>query len=155
MLRLTTFEFIVRVLPEAFVFIFASYALANNKINMKRYIISSILFATCVYVIRMLPIDYGVHTILNIISQTAILISINKIDIIPAIKASIITFICLFIIELLNMLALSFIFKEHLEAIMSNTMLKTIYGLPSLGIFAIITVCYYYHLRKKDKFKYV
>lgn len=148
MLRLTAFEFMVRAIPEAFVFIFASYAISNHKINVKRYIISSALVAISVYFIRMFPINYGVHTILNIITQTVILISINKIDIIPALKSSIMIFICIFISELLNMLALNLIFKENLEAIMSNTILKTIYGLPSLVCCAIIALCYYY-LRKK------
>ena len=121
------------------------------KLNIKRYIISSILFAICVYFIRMLPINYGVHTILNIISQTVILISINKIDIILAIKSSIITSICLFIIEVLNMLALSLIFKEQLEAIMSNTMLKTIYGLPSLDMFCNYCIMLLLSFEKKGQ----
>lgn len=150
MLRLTAFEFIVRAVPEAFVYIFASYALANNKLNTKRYIISSILLATCTYFIRMLPINYGVHTILYIIMQTIILISISKIDIILAIKSSIITTICLFVVELLNLLILNFVFKEQLESIMSNPISKTIYGLPSLVGFAIVSICYYY-LKKKGK----
>lgn len=153
MLRLTVFEFIIRSIPEAFVFILASYALSSSKINVKRYIISSSLLAACVYSIRMLPINYGVHTILSIITQILILININKIEIIPAVKSSIITFICLFLIELLNMSILSFVFKGNLEVIMSNAMLKTIYGLPSLICFATIALSYYYHLRKKDKFR--
>lgn len=153
MLALTAFEFIVRTIPEAFIFIFASYALSNNKLNIKRYIISSILFGICIYVIRRLPINYGVHTILSIIIQTIILASISKIDVILGIKASIITTISLFIIELLNLLALNIILKEQLESIMLNPISKTIYGLPSLGGFATITLFYYY-LRKKDKFKY-
>jgi len=155
MLRLTAFEFIVRSIPEAFVYIFACYAVSNNKLNIKRYIISSMLFAICVYFIRMLPINYGVHTILSIITQTIILISISKIDIVLAIKSSIITTIFLFIMELLNLLALNLIFKEQLEAIMLNPILKTIYGLPSLVCFGVVVLCYYYHLRKKEKFKYV
>lgn len=155
MLKLTAFEFIVRVIPEAFALVLASYALSNHRINIKRYIFSSILFALSIYFIRMLPINYGVHSILNIIIQTVILISINKIDIIPSIKSSIITFISLFIIELLNMLLLSLVFKERLEGIMSNTILKTICGLPSLLAIAIIALCYYYYLKKKDKLKYV
>lgn len=155
MLKLTVIEFVLRTIPEAFALVLASYALSNHKINIKRYIVSSILFALSIYFIRMLPINYGVHSILNIIIQTVILISINKIDIIPSIKASIITFISLFIIELLNMLLLTLIFKERLEGIMSDTVLKTIGGLPSLLAITIISLCYYYNLKKKDKLKYV
>lgn len=153
MLRLTAFEFIVRVIPEACVYIFASYALSDNKLDAKRYVISSFLLAILIYFIRMLPINYGVHTILHIITQTIILIAISKIDTILAIRASIITTICLFIVELLNLLILNLILNEQLEAVMSNPISKTIYGLPSLGGFAVITLVYYY-FRKRKKSKY-
>ena len=84
--------------------------------------------------------------------QIIILISISKIDIILAIKSSIIATICLFMAEVLNMLALNFIFKEQLQSIMLNTQLKTIYGMPSLGGFVIIVLCCYY-FRKNGKSK--
>lgn len=154
MLSVTVFEFLVRLIPEAFVFIFASYVFSNTKLNVKRYISSSLLLGTCVYTVRMLPINYGVHTILNVIIQTVILISISKIDTILAIKSSIVTTICLFIFEVLNILILSLIFKEQLDTIMLNVELKTLYGLPSLGCFAISALCYYYHVKKKDSIQY-
>lgn len=146
MLRLTPIEFVVRVIPEAFVLIFAMAVLSNTKLNLKKYIISSLLFGVYVYSVRMLPINYGVHTILDIVIMIIIMSSINKTEIILCIKASLITTIVLFICEGFNMLLLNLIFKDKLEAIISNTTLKTIYGLPSLICFAMITIIYY--LRK-------
>ncbi|AWK52350.1 hypothetical protein DIC82_15690 [Clostridium beijerinckii] len=148
MLRLTVFEFVARIIPEAFVLIFAMVVLSNTKFNAKRYIISSLLFGTYVYSVRMLPINYGVHTILDIVIMMIIMSSINKTDIILAIKASLITTILLFICEGLNMLLLSLIFKDRLESIMLDPMLKTLYGFPSLICFTIITIIYY--LRKRN-----
>lgn len=153
MLRLTLFEFIFRTLPEAFIFIFASYVLANHNVNIKKYILSSILVAISIYFIRIFPINFGVHTILNIIIQTAILNGISKIDIIPAVKSAIVTTICLFIIELLNMVVLNIMFENQLNEILSSPKLKTLYGLPSLVMFLIIVSCYYY--LKKGKSEYV
>lgn len=155
MLKLTLFEFIFRAIPEGFVYILASYALSKNKVNAIRYISSSIIFAISMYLIRVLPINYGVHIILNIIVLTLILISINKIDIIPAIKSSIVSFILLFVIEFGNMLFLNLIMKGHLEEIMSDRIMKIIYGFPSLGVFALLAISYYYYLIKKGKHKNV
>ncbi|EKQ51720.1 MULTISPECIES: hypothetical protein [unclassified Clostridium] len=152
MLQLTAFEFIVRAIPEAFIIIFAGYILSNKELNIKRYLISSILLAISTFFIRMLPINYGVHTILSIIIQIILLVYISKIDMILAMKSSIILTICLFIVELLNMLVLNIILKEKLESIMINPIPKTIYGLPSLFGFAFIIFGYYY-LRKKGKSK--
>ena len=154
MLKLTLFEFIFRTLPEAFLFIFACYAFSRTKINRNKYIVSSILFAVAVYFTRLLPINYGVHTILDITIMNILICSVNKIDIILSIKSSIIATIFLFFLEGLNMLMLSFIFKEQLEGIMLNSVQKTLYGLPSIICFAIIILCYYCYSNKKDKFKY-
>ena len=151
MLTLKSFEFVIRTIPEAFLVILGCYAFSKTNFHIKKYIFSSILFAICMYFIRMLPINYGVHTILGIIVINVLVCSINKIDIILAIKSSIIVTICLFIIEALNILVLNFIFKEQLEAIMLNSTLKTLYGLPTLVILAIILLCYYYKSNKKDK----
>lgn len=148
MLRLTTFEFVVRTIPESFVLMLAMYALSNIKFEIKKYIISSLLLATYVYCGRMLPINYGVHTILDIFVMIILICSINKADIILAIKASLITTMVLYIFEGVDVLLFSLIFKDKLEEIMLNSTLKTICGLPSLICFGIITIIYY--LRKKD-----
>jgi hypothetical protein len=147
MLRLTAFEFVVRTIPESFALMLAMYALSNTKFEMKKYIVSSLLIAGCVYSVRMLPINYGVHTILDIFIMIIVTCSINKTEIILAIKASLIATIALFIFEGINMLLLSLIFTDRLEIIMENTTLKTIYGLPTLVFFAIATIIYYFKKR--------
>ncbi|AVK47994.1 hypothetical protein AXY43_08125 [Clostridium sp. MF28] len=143
MLRLTVFEFIFRLVPEAFVLILAMIALSNVKLNSKRYIISSLLLAVCEYGIRLLPINYGVPTILDIFVMIIIMWSINKADVVLSIKSSLITTIVLFMCEGLNMLLLNIAFRNSLDVIMLNPVLKEIYGLPSLVCFAIITLIYY------------
>jgi len=148
MLKLTTFDFVIRGIPESFIFILAIYALSNTKLNVKRYVISSLLLSACEYSVRLSPINYGVHTILDIFITIIIVCSINKIDIILTIKASLITTIVLYIFEGLNVLLLSLIFKDKLEEIMLVTILKEICGMPSLIGFAIITIIYY--LRKRN-----
>jgi len=152
MLGLTVFEFIARGIPEAFALMLGMHALSNLRIEIKKYIISSLLFAVYVYFERMLPINYGVHTILDIFVMIIIICSINKADIILAIKASLISTIGLFIFEGLNILVLKLIFKDGFETIMLNITLKTVYGLPSLICFTLITIIYYV---KKGIFRYV
>lgn len=148
MLRITAFEFIVRTIPETFILIFAMIILSNTKLNVRRYIISSSLLAIGEYFIRMLPINYGVPTILDIFIMIIIMRTINKTDVILAIKASLITTILLFICEGLNIFLLSIIFKDKLESIMLEPMLKTLYGFPSFICFTIITIIYYLRKRK-------
>lgn len=155
MLRVSGFEFIVRLIPEAFIFMFAAYTFSKTKLDKKRYLLSSILLGISVFFVRMLPINYGVHTILNIIMLTIISYCINKIDMIESIKASIVTAMFLFILEGINMLTLTFLFKDKIERIIADVTLKTIFGLPSLICFGLIVFGYYRYLIVRNKFKYV
>ena len=153
MLKLTMFEFVIRSIPEVFVFMFAAYAFSKTKIDKKIYILSSLLLAVAVFVIRALPINYGVHTILNISFMTIISNSINKIEIISSVKAAIIMAIILFASEGINVFILNFLLVDRLTMILSNPVLKTIYGLPSLLILASIVIGYYIFLGKRNKLR--
>ena len=124
MLKLTMFEFVIRSIPEVFVFMFAAYAFSKTKIDKKIYILSSLLLAVAVFVIRALPINYGVHTILNISFMTIISNSINKIEIISSVKAAIIMAIILFASEGINVFILKFLLGDRLTMILSNPVLK-------------------------------
>lgn len=149
MLRLSIFEFLLRVIPEGFVLMFALFAICNVKIQINRYIISSILLGVFQYTIRLLPINYGVNTILGIFVMVIIMYIINKADIVLTIKASLIITIILFICEWINVFLLHMIFRERLEEIMVNGVSKTICGLPSLMCFTIIIGIYYCKKRRK------
>ena len=150
MLKLTVFEFLIRVIPESFIIMFALFTLCNIEINKNLYIISSILLGIFEYSIRFLPINYGVNTIIAIFVMIIIMYKINKSDTVLAIKSSLIVTIALFICEWVNVFMINILFKDKLEEIMSNVVLKTIVGIPSLLCFAIITMVY--HL-KKGRFK--
>lgn len=153
MLKLTMFEFVIRSIPEVFVFMFAAYAFSKTRIDKKIYILSSLLLAVAVFVIRALPINYGVHTILNISFMTIISNSINKIEIISSVKAAIIMAIILFASEGINVFILKLLLGDRLTIILSNPILKTIYGLPSLVILASIVIGYYIFLGKRNKLR--
>ena len=155
MLKLPIFEFIARLIPEAFIFMFAAYTFSKVKIEKKKYLMASFFLGISVFIIRMLPINYGVHTILNIIILTVIATSINKINMVNAIKSTIITTVFLFVLEGISVLILSSIYGEELQNMFQDSKLKIILGLPSLIIFGVIVIGYYTYLSKRNKLSYV
>lgn len=155
MLKVSVFELFARLIPEALIFMFAIYTFSKVRVEKKKYLIASSMLGISVFFVRLLPINYGVHTILNIIMVTVIANSINKINMIKAIKASIIITVLLFIIEAISVIILNSIFREQLQVIFSNPTLKIIFGLPSLIFFEIIVGGYYIYLNKRNKLIYV
>ncbi|WP_294153497.1 hypothetical protein [uncultured Clostridium sp.] len=143
MLKLTLVEFFLRTIPESFILMMALFILCNINITMKPYVMSSTLFGVCQYFIRRLPINYGVNTILGIFIMILIMHKINKSEIIPSIKFSLIITIVLFILEWVNIVVLTFLFNDSLEIIFNNSILKILSGMPSLVLLALMTLIYY------------
>lgn len=151
MLKLTLLDFLARDIPEAFLFIFAAYAFSKNAINIKRYLASSISLAIMVYFIRLLPIHYGVNTILSIIIFIVIIVNINQIDTIKAIKAVIIVVILEFVCEGINIFIIQIILRLNMNYIFSDPILKVLYGIPSLLLMGCIITIYYVKLLKRKE----
>lgn len=155
MLKLSLVEFFVRLIPEALIFILAAYTFSGTKINKKNYFLGTLLLVLVTIAIRFLPINYGVHTVMNIILMTVITWLINKIDIIKAIRASIMSTILLFTCEAASIVILMKVYGDRLSIIMSNSTTNMLCSLPSLVIFAIIVIYCNKYQRRKEKIENV
>lgn len=151
MLKITLLEFFLRGLPEGFLIIWAVYAFSKTVINTKKYIVSSIILIIAVYLVRLLPIQYGVHSILNIIVIIVVTVNISKINIIKSIQASIMAMILEFMCEGINIFIIKYIFKADIEHVLSEPSLKILYGIPSLLIFVATVSTYYFWLARNKK----
>ena len=149
MLKLTAIEIIFRALPESFLYILGFYTFAKKKLNLKRYIISGILGGGLIGIMRALPISYGIHTILLIISFAIISTFINKINTIKSVQAGILVFFSMFISEAINLLLIYIMFKKDVEHIFADPKLKIIYGIPSILILGTCLGGYYRSLSKR------
>lgn len=131
-------EFIIRTIPEALLFIGASFVLTRTKINKKNIVISSCIFVGSPYVARLLPIDYGIHSLLLLVFLSFLNVKINKIKSIESIKASVFIFIIMFVSEYINILFIQVILKLDMNEIFKNPLMRPISGVPSLFIFALV-----------------
>jgi hypothetical protein len=154
MLKLSWFEIIVRGIPEEFLFVLAAHAFSKTGINLKKYLLSGALLWVIIYLIRILPIQLGIHTILALISLIVLVSFINKVDIVKSIRAGIITTILAFVFEGINISFIQFVLKKDLSTIVNDPISKTLYGMPSLMLFGIFIVVYYFKLSKRKELKY-
>jgi hypothetical protein len=151
MLKLPIIELFLRLLPEGFLFIFAGYAFSRTCIDRNKYILSSVLLGTIGYLIRLLPIDYGIHSILTLVLYITLITNVNKIDIIKAIKASLVTVIFQFVLEGLNVVVIQYLFKKDINTVFQNPILKSVYGIPSLIVMTCVTAFYYFRIHKRKE----
>lgn len=153
--KLTILELFVRLLPEAFLFVLAGYAYSRIRIEKKNYLISTCILVIIGFVTRLLPIQQGVYSILNLIGMMLLLIFINKIDTIKAVTATVIIFIITFLSEGIMVTIFSNVFHKDMVLIYNDPIKRLIYGMPSLIIVAVIVVGYYFILSRSGKLKNV
>ncbi|MDU1279264.1 MULTISPECIES: hypothetical protein [Clostridium] len=152
MLKLQPIEFLLRTIPEGFLFILAIYVFSELNIDRKKYIISSLVFSSSVYIIRLLPINYGVHMILSVLVLLFISIAYNKVEAIQSVKSIIILYMIQLISEAVNVLLLN-LMKLDLDKLFKDPIKKSILGLPSLLITLIIIIIFYLINKKRRKLK--
>lgn len=155
MLKVSFLELILRGIPEGLLFFLGIYALTKKAVKLDRYLLSSLLFSTGVYVIRFLPINHQADSILNLIMLIVLAAGINKFEIIETIKASIITMLIGFVCEGVNVFIIQFVMKKDLNMILNDPVLKVLYSSPSLLIFGCIVAAYYIRLWKRKELKYI
>jgi len=153
MLKLPLLELFLRGIPEGFLIIFSVYAFSKTVVNKKRYLISSIIFLVAVYLIRLLPIQFAVHTILGLIMTIVLTVNINKIPIIKSIQACIVATIVESICEGLNILVIQYVFGLDINYVFNEPTLKIVFGIPSLLIFACIAIFYYISKFKRKELR--
>ncbi|WP_017416292.1 hypothetical protein [Clostridium tunisiense] len=150
MIKLTIFEFFIRGIPEAFLFVFATYTFSKTPINIRRFLLSGIIMAAIGFFTRYLPIHYGVHTILNLFAFVILFYNVNKIDLMKCIRSVAIAMFLQSFCELINIVIIQFLFKQDMDYILSIPKLKTLYGAPSMIIFGIVVISYYIIIKKRS-----
>ena len=150
MLQLKPIEFILRVIPESFLVIFAIYVFSKTDMDKKKYLVTSIVFSLIIYITRMLPINYGVHMILSVLTLLFIIVSYNNIELVDGVKSIIFTYLIQLVSEAINVLILN-LMNIDLDTLFKDAVSKTILGIPSLIITGIlITVFYVINKKKKE-----
>ncbi|MHC1748274.1 MAG: hypothetical protein AB9856_07780 [Cellulosilyticaceae bacterium] len=143
MLKLSLIELFFRAIPDSALFITGAHIFSKTPLNKLKLFKSIFQISIIIYIIRSLPISYGIHTLLSVIAITVVVTTLHKIDLVQALKAVFITMLIQYGSELLNVAWIQLCMKQELSAIFSNPKAKILYGLPSLLISgSILYYCY-------------
>ena len=134
---------IMRTFPESLILILSGMILLDLKINIKKLVKQSILLGICVVLIRILPINFGVHTVLSMIALGIMLFKIYSKDILKICISICEIFISIILSEGIYVFLMTFILNIPTEILMNNTSIKgALITLPSLAITFIIVLIF-------------
>lgn len=151
-LETVLFEYILGFVLQGFAYCLGIYAFGIKKIDSK-YIIASIMLVIISYVMRHLPISFGLHTILILACLFLLAIFYLKMPAFLAIKSILAITVLLLMTELGSVFCITRIVGQaQFDNMMNDALGRAIIALPSSLIFAVIVVCAYFVLRKiKEK----
>lgn len=146
------FEFIFGYILQGFAFILGIFAFNRKKIVLKEYILVSIVISFIYYLVRLLPISFGVHTIISLILLFLVCIFIFKMPIYTTIRSTLLVTVLLLSSEMANVwLMISILGQEKFEQMMSVPIEKAIIGIPSAFTFAsLILLSYFIFTKSKN-----
>lgn len=138
MLQQPIYSLFIRLIPEAFLIMYSICLLTNSKVDFKKILAASVIGGTGVYIARLMPIHFGIHTILAVLLDILLMVKLLNIEIHKAIAGALILIITIFASDIIIFAIYTNIFRFSPEVINGQTMLSVIYGLPSLLVFYFI-----------------
>lgn len=150
MLHQPIYSLFIRMIPEAFLIMYSICLLTGSKADLKKLSIASIMGGVGVYIVRLLPIHFGVHTILSVMIDILLAVKILNINIHKAIVGTLKSIIVIFISDIVLFSIYTNIFQFSSEVINGQTMLSVILGMPSLIIFYLVIRIVVYMKEKRS-----
>lgn len=146
-------------IPQSLLTVLALYIFTRTKIDIKKYLLLSLIFVIATYLVRFLPIALGVNTVLSLFIliltfQFAYKTQLSKV--IRTIASASGIFILIAVSEVLNMLFLIAIYdRTRAEELFSSKegLVRGIYTSPTNIFFAILIFLVYLILRTIEKRK--
>ena len=148
MFKLTWVDFFFRLIPETFILIWGIYVFSRKTIDMFRYVLSSLILSISCFIIRDLPIYYGVNTDICIMLTIIIVMFIMDIPLIKNVLGTFLLYFILSLSETMNMLLLSSLnISKDISVLQPIT--RCIYGIPSLITFIMLVIILKFVLKNK------
>jgi len=140
-------------IPEGLLVTWAIHTFTLSKMNVKQYLLLSLIYISATYLIRFLPITLGVNTILSLFVLIFAYQVVHRVGLSKVIRAMISSIIILVLIalsELLNVLLLTMMYgRTRAEELFtsSNGLTQSLYSIPSTVFLAIFVTCAYFIIR--------
>lgn len=141
MLRTSLGYILIRTFPECAIVLFIGCYFLNLKISMSTLLKKTLIVGVIQSCIRMLPISFGIHTIIGMALVLFVLANMSEQTFINSIMALCKIFLCLILSESIYIWLLIDVLSVPDALLIDNyTVTGAIYSLPSLILFVILSI---------------
>lgn len=141
MLESSLIYIIARTFPESLILVLSGVILLGIDIDKKMVFKQGIILGVIIGFIRLLPINFGVHSILAMITLGIIMFKNSNNDIVKSMVSTFLVWISLVLSECIYVLIAASFFNIKVESLTDNTTLQgAVITLPSLLIMLLIVL---------------
>jgi hypothetical protein len=132
-------------IPEGIALATLAFILAEEKLYWNKIFLIGSSLSIGAYLLRLLPITFGVHTIILVIFLFFILNVFEKVNVIDAIKASIFTYLILILTEIATIPMLMEVLKVSKSGLIRDELLIMVVDFPHV----ILLFCIAYFIKQR------
>lgn len=134
-------DVLIKGLPETLLQVYCIYMLTKTKFTIRQFLAITLLLLIIVISLKLLPVVYGVRTLITMVFIALFFVLINRIPIVELGRSILITAIIVVLCEFANVYLLKLVFGEAKTIeFFSETFSKTISGIPSTIFFAGVVI---------------
>ncbi|RNC29843.1 MAG: hypothetical protein AWM53_00061 [Candidatus Dichloromethanomonas elyunquensis] len=137
-MKIPILALIFQGIPEQMAVAALAFVIANIPLVWKRIALIGTIVACSAYVLRLLPITFGIHTVLIMSLLFILLIVIGKGNINSSLIASLISFLSLIIAETISLSLLMPLLNVDLQSLTTDSTARIIIGLPQEVIIILL-----------------
>ncbi|MFZ7103531.1 MAG: hypothetical protein ACOWWO_12885 [Peptococcaceae bacterium] len=124
--------FVFMGIPEGIALATLAFTILDLKVSLKYLFLVGTTLSTVVYLLRLLPITFGVHTIISILVLFFILNILFKANVILSIMVSLTTYLILILSETISIIVCVKIFNLTQVIIEDDLLLEIAIGYPHI-----------------------
>ena len=139
-MKIPFIQWLIQGIPECLAIATMVLALAGHKLKFNKILIIGLSLAVFLYTIRLLPLSFGVHTILAILSL-AILVNLNiKSKFSLSLLISLVAYINLAIVETILTWSILTVMGMSFEQALDDMMIRIVISLPQVFVIFLTAV---------------
>lgn len=127
-------------LPEAIGIAAVMYAVAGRSLRWRSIVTMGFIFGVAFYLIRLLPIAFGINTVFNFLFTVAVFKQLTYCNLAIAIRSGLVALITVVLAETIFIPLFVLILDMSIEEIYSNLLLRILSGWPSVVMLFVVAV---------------
>lgn len=154
-MKLNLLQWLIQGIPECIAVVFLGLAIHEKRLDIKKALIPGLLQAMVLYIIRLFPLPFGIHTMLAIVSLSVLLCCFAGGGYSRALLSSFLVHLALGLAEMAVLPAAAYLLDVPLEIvydfIIARPLLIAFFGLPQVLALILLAVLvnFFYHSKKK------